>query len=479
MPTNVPPLVFSPQGIIVPSPAAVLAGVQQDINAAFSANLNFSNSSTPQSQLAASIAAIVSNTYASFLFLSQMFDPAFAFGRYQDALGRLYNLAREGAEPTVVVCNVSGAGVTIPVGALAIDTSGNLYAATIAVTIPAGGGTLSQTFAAVVPGPTVCPASTLNQIYQAIPGWDSIVNPADGIEGSNTETRAQFEAQRQATLQANARGILAAVRGAILEVPGVLDAYTAQNNTGGPVTIGGVTIPAHGFYAAAVGGLASDVATAIFTKLNPGPPMVGNTTVTVYDTSPPYVAPFPSYPITFEVPPALPILFAVQLANGPDVPSDAITQVQNAIVSAFAGGDGGPRAQIGSTIYASRFIAPVAALGTWVRIISLGIGSPNTPDASFTASIATNVLTVSAVASGTIAVGGILTDALGNIIPGTTITSFIGGSGGTGTYGLSTTYSSPVSGEAMSSTTPNDNDVVVQANQTPTVNSNDILVTLT
>src|SRR5580698_2217017 len=174
MATNVPPLVFSPQGIVVPSPAAVLAGVQADINAAFGGNLNFTNSSTPQSQLAASIASIVSNTYAEFLFLSQMFDPAYNFGRYQDATGRFYNLSREGSQSTVVECTVTGAGVTIPVGALAIDTSGNIYQATQAVTIPAGGGSATQQFAALVPGPTVCPAGALNSIYQAIPGWDSI-----------------------------------------------------------------------------------------------------------------------------------------------------------------------------------------------------------------------------------------------------------------------------------------------------------------
>ena len=402
------------------------------MNAAFGGNLNFTNSSTPQAQLAASIAAIVSNTYAEFLFLSQMFDPAFNFGRYQDAIARLYDLTRDGAEPTVVVCNVSGAGVTIPVGALAIDTGSNLYAATVAVTIPAGGGTLSQTFAAVVPGPTVCPAGTLNQIYQAIPGWDTVTNPADGVVGSNTETRAQLEARRQATLQANARSVLAAVRGAILEVAGVLDAYTAQNNTGGPVSIGGVTMPANSFYAAAVGGLALDVATAIFDKLPPGPTMVGNTVVSVQDTSPPYVSPFPTYSITFEIPTALPVVFEVQLANGADVPADATTLVQNAIISAFAGGDGGPRAGIGSTIYASRFIAPVAALGTWVRIVSLGIGSPNAPDATFTASIATNVLTVSVAGTGTIVIGGLLTDTLGNIIAGTEIMSFGSYNPGTG-----------------------------------------------
>jgi uncharacterized phage protein gp47/JayE len=473
MATNVPPLTFSPTGIIVPSAAAVLAGVQADINAAFGANLNYTNSSTSQSQLAASIAAIVSNTYAEFLFLSQQFDPAFAFGRYQDALARLSGLTRQGAEPTVVQCTVSGAGVTIPVGSLAIDTSGNLYRATDAVTIPAGGGTASQTFAAVVPGPLVCPAGTLNQIYQAVPGWDSITNPADGVVGNNTETRAQFEAQRQATIQANARSTLAAVRGAILEVAGVLDAYTTQNNTGGPVTIGGVTMPAHSFYAAAVGGLALDVATAIFDKLPPGPTMVGNTMVSVQDMSPPYVPPYPTYSITFEIPDALPVLFSMQIANGADVPSDAATQIQNAIISAFAGGDGGPRAQIGSTIYASRFITPVAALGSWVRIVSLQVGSPNAPDAQFTATISGTTMMVSAITSGTLLVGGVVTGA--GVTAGSVILS--GAGGGTGSYTLSASSTVGV-GEAMSSTTPNDNDVVVRIDQTPVLNASDILVTL-
>ena len=474
MPTNVPQIQFTATGIVIPSPAAVLAGVEQDINAAFGANLNFTNSSTPQSQLAASIAAIVSNTYAEFLFLSQMFDPAYAYGRYQDAIGRFYDLAREGSQSTVVECTVSGAGVTIPVGALAIDTSSNIYQATQAVTIPAGGGSATQQFAALVPGPTVCPAGTLNQIYQAIPGWDSITNADDGVEGSNAETRSQFEAQRQATLQANARNTLSAIRGAVLEVAGVLDAYTTQNNTSGPVTIGGVTLPANSIYVAAVGGAALDVATAIFSKLPPGPAMVGNTTQSVQDTNPPYTPPYPSYSITFEIPTPLPVIFAVVLANGPNVPSDAATQVQNAIVSAFAGGDGGPRQTIGSTIYASRYYAPVAVLGTWVSIISILVGTPDSPDSQFTASITGTTMTVSAVGSGTLAVGQVLVDTTGNLMPGTVITAFGSGSGGTGTYTLSPTQT--VSSEAMSGVFPNDASDTTQVNQVPTINANNIFV---
>lgn len=475
MPTNVPPIVFSPTGIIIPSAAAVLAGVIADFNAAFGGNLNTTNSSTPQMQLATSQAAIISNTYAAFLFLSQMFDPAFAFGRYQDAIGDFYDLKRQGSESTVVQCTVTGAGVTIPVGALARDTSGNIYSATQAVTIGPGGGSASQQFAALVPGPIVCPAGALNQIYQAIPGWDTITNADDGVEGNATETRAQFEAQRQATLQANARNTLAAIRGAVLEVPGVLDAYTTQNNTSGPVVIGGVSLPANSIYVAAVGGLASDIGQAIFSKLNPGPPMVGNTTVSIQDTRPPYSPPYPTYSITFEIPTPVPVIFAVVLVNGPDVPSDAVTEVQNAIISAFAGGDGGPRQTIGSTVYASRYVTPVAALGAWVRIVSLNVGTPNSPDAQFTGSIATTTLTVSAVSSGTLAVGQVLTDITGNLMPGTVITALGSGSGGTGTYTVST--SQTVSSEAMNGVVPNDDSDAILINQTPVVNANNILVT--
>ena len=103
MATNVPQIQFTANGIIIPSPAAVRGRRKPTVRMQRSGNLNFTNSSTPQSQLAASTAAIVNNTYAAFLLLSQMFDPAFAFGRYQDALGRLYDLARRA--PSRRSCN--------------------------------------------------------------------------------------------------------------------------------------------------------------------------------------------------------------------------------------------------------------------------------------------------------------------------------------------------------------------------------------
>ena len=77
--------------------------------------------------------------------------------------------------------------------------------------------------------------------------------------------------------------------------------------------------------------------------------------------------------------------------------------------------------------------------------------------ASFTGSIATTTLTVTAVAAGNIAVGQVLTGA--NVVPGTVITALGTGTGGTGTYTVSVSQTAasatitapnvPVSGTAF------------------------------
>ena len=122
--TSVPPIVFGPNGPVAPDTPAVLAGVQADINAALGGNAD-PGLSTPQGQLASSEAAVVSYTYDQFIFICNQTDPAFAEGRFQDALGRYYFLERDPAEPTVVE-NVQCIGTfntPIPANALGQYTS--------------------------------------------------------------------------------------------------------------------------------------------------------------------------------------------------------------------------------------------------------------------------------------------------------------------------------------------------------------------
>ena len=442
MTTNVPEPVFGPNGPVAPSEPAVLAGVQTDMNLAFGGNLN-PGLTTPQGQLASTFTAIVGDKNAQFLWFCNQVDPAYNSGRMQDAIARIYFLARNPSLSTVVQCTCAGLTDTvIPVGALARDTAGNIYASQQAGTIPAG-GSITLSFANQNTGPIPCPAGTLTQIYQAVTGWESITNPADGILGTYVEGSGAFETRRAASVAANSVGSTSAVLGAVLAVPDVLDAFAYDNYTSAPLVYGGVTIAANSIYVAVLGGLAADVAFAIWTKKAPGCGYTGNTTEPISDPNPAYSPPAPSYPVTFEIPSALDFFAQVTMKNNANVPSNALVLVQTAVIAAFAGTDGyGPRARIGSTVFASRFYPGVTALGAWaMQIISIEVGATAATasyasNAVFQGTISGNILTASSV-TGTIKLGDLIIDTAGLTVQALYIgTQVSGTAGGAGTYNV-------------------------------------------
>lgn len=485
--TNVPGPTFGTTGFIVAEQSAILAGVQEDWNAAFQTAFDFSTTggastnATPQGQITASEAAIVGNVQEQFVFLTNQFDPAYATGRYQDALARIYFLTRIPAQPTVLQIACNGlSGVVIPEGAQISDTSGNVYLCTAEATIP-GGGSVTTSFAALVPGPIAIPGTSAVSIYQTIAGWDS-VSVVSGVLGNDTESRSAFETRRIESVAANSVGSLSSILGAVLGVEGVADAYVTENDSGAPVTTGGFTLAAKSVYVAASGGDDDDVARAAWSKKAPGCAWNGNTSVTVTDDNEAYSDPKPSYTVLFERPAELEILFAVSILNSSSVPTTATTQIQDAIVAAFAGSDGGPRARIGSTVLASRFYAPIAVLGSWAQILSVQIGSNNTKVASITGSIVGSTLTVTAVASGTITAGKTVSGtggANGTGIPeGTRIVAQL-----SGTTGLTGTYSLTLAGSAVSGplfvATADQTSVSVGIAQVPEIDPGNIVVTYT
>ena len=475
--TAVPPVTFGPQGFSMPTDAAILAGRQADISGAFGGNLNPALN-TPQGQLASSEAALISQADQTFLYQSTQTDPAYAVGRWQDAIGRIYFLTRNPAQPTVLqVACIGLQGVSIPLNALITDVSGNIYGCTQPGTIPAS-GTITLTFANLVPGPLAVPQPSQVSIYQSIPGWDA-VSATSGVIGVTVESRYAFEARRQASVAANSVGSLPSVRGAVLSVSGVLDAYVTENDLNTSTVIGGVSVLPNSLYVAVTGGLAQSVGQAIWTKKAPGCNYNGNTTVVVQDTSVGYTPPYPSYNVTFEIPTALQIIFAINIRNSPQVPSNAATLVQNAILSAFAGQDGGPAATIGSQLYASRYVSPVAALGSWAQIISLSIGSANAPTAVVNGSISGTTLTVTSVISGTLAVNQTLTSGSTGgtqIAAGTIILSQLSGTAGlTGTYQVN--ISQTVLTQNIDATLAASGSATVNINQVPITAPINILVT--
>ena len=382
--TNVPSVVFGATGVVLPAEADVLTGVQSDINQAFGGGVNPALN-TPQGQLSQSLTATIGDKNNQIAEVANQVNPDYADGRWQDAIGRIYFIDRNPAEATAInVTCVGLSGTVIPVGAKVSDANGNIYACTAAGTIPTG-GSISLQFACAVYGPTAVPATV--SIYQTVVGWDT-ATITGGTVGSNVESRADFEYRRRNSVALNGKGSLPSIYANVFAVSGVLDVYVAENTTNAPITVGSsnYSLAPHSIYVAAVGGTAANIAQAIWLKKDVGADYNGNTSVVVTDTSG-YNIPYPTYTVKYQVPASLPILFAVQIANNSALPSNIVALVQNAIISAFSGGDGGPRARIGSTIFASRFYSPVAAIGMNVSILSILIGTSSATLASLTVGI--------------------------------------------------------------------------------------------
>lgn len=373
----VPQLQITATGIVVPAAPAVLAGVQADINAAFGGNLNPALT-TPQGQMASTQAAIINNNNAMFAQFVALIDPDNSSGFMQDAIARIYFLTRNPGLPTVVQCTCAGAdGTIIPIGTLAQDTSQNLYICQATGTI--SGGVVSLPFANVVNGPIPCPSSTLTTIYQAISGWESISNPSAGVLGANVETAQAFEFRRAQSVALNSHGPVDAIYANVFQVPGVIDVYAYENVLSTSITVGSssYTMVPNSIYVGVSGGVSTAIAQAIWNKKSPGCNYNGDTSVTVTDSTG-YNLPYPTYTVKFHYLTNTPILFSVNIANNPQLPSNIIALVQNAIIAAFTGADGGTRARAGSLISSGRYYAGVIATNSNVSCESILLG-PSTP----------------------------------------------------------------------------------------------------
>ncbi len=376
LPSSVPTIDFTEAGIAIPSESDILAAVQADMNAAFGGGLN-QDLETPQGQLASSQTAIIGDKNNEFAYFVNQVDPQYASGRFQDAIARIYFLTRKPATSTAVTATLTGlAGTVVPAGTLAQDTtSGNTYVLSGDTTIPST-GTVDAEFQNMETGPIPCPAGTLTSVYQAISGWDTITNAADGVLGSDVEGRADFEYRRQNSVALNSVGTLGSIYATVFNIDNVLDVYVVDNPTGGVVNTGSSNYPmaAHSLFVAVVGGVDADIAEAIWSKKDVGCDYNGNTTVTVTDESG-YSYPYPTYDVTFERPSAVPILFAVNIVDDPSLPADIVDLVKAAIVDRFNGVDGTTRERIGSSIFSSRYYAAVSAVSSTVAIISILIGT--------------------------------------------------------------------------------------------------------
>ena len=378
--TSVPPIVWTPEGIVLPTDAAILAGRQADINTAFGGGVNPALT-TPQGQIASSDSAIISDKNSAIAYITNQMDPQYSEGRFQDAIGRIYFMTRNPATSTVVIATIGGTpGAYVPAGSLTLDTSNNVYQLLGAVNIGSG-GTIPAEFANLATGPIACAAGTLTQIYQAVPGWDSITNSSDGILGSDVESPQAFELRRQNSVALNSHGTPDAIFANVYAVSGVLDCYVIDNPSGNTVNYGATNYPLvpHSIYVAVVGGSASAIAQAIWSAKDGGCNYNGNTTETVYDERPQYAPNYPAYQVKFNIPSAVSVYFAVTVTNASTLPAGYADTIKAAIIAQFNGENGNTPSGIASLILASGFYAAVLNAIPGISLVSILVGLAPAP----------------------------------------------------------------------------------------------------
>lgn len=375
MATNVPSITFDGSGVSLPQETDILAGVQEDINTAFGGGVN-PGLSTPQGQLAQSMTAIIGDKNDQIAEIVNNIDPDRAAGRWQDAIGRIYFLERIAASGTVVTGTCTGlVGTVLPAGSAAQDENGYIYYSTSDATIGAS-GTVDVDFQNSTTGPIACPIGNLSRIYSAVTGWDTVTNLTAGTPGTDVESRADFEYRRRISVAINALNSVQAVQASVLAVPDVLDAYVVDNPENVITNVGATNYPLepNSIYVAVAGGEAADIARAIWSKKPVGCKYNGDTTYVVTDSAN-YEMPYPEYPVKWKTADPVSVFFKVQIADDPALPADIMSLVSAAILSAFSGADGGSRARIGSTIYAGRYYAGVAATNSRVNVESISMGT--------------------------------------------------------------------------------------------------------
>lgn len=380
--TSVPPMTFSANGIVAPDLADVLTGIQSDQKTALGSDLS-TDLTSPQGQIAMTQAAIIGDKNDQLLAMSNMINPDYSAGRWQDGIGKIYFLERKAAAGTKVTATCGGlANTLIPAGSQAQDTNGYIYTSDSDAIIGSS-GTVNVVFTNTTLGAIECAAGALNSIYVAVSGWSEITNVSAGVLGRATETRAAFEYRRRLSVANNAQHTDGALLGILLALDGVTDAYVYSNNTAVEKTLGSteVVLPTGTAYIAVYGGNSSEIAAAIHSKINPSCATqcpASTTNQTIYDTTN-YTSNYPAYQYFWTVPTVLPIHFKVTIENNSYLPNTITSDVQAAILNAFNGEDGGTVARIGSRLTSGRYYGGVQAIDQQnVIITSILISNDNT-----------------------------------------------------------------------------------------------------
>ena len=169
----IPPVQILPQGIVAPTTQEVIDGLWQLMKGCFGENINTSMD-TPQGQLVTTLSAVITDERNFMINLLNSFDPRYASGQMQDALGYIYFMQRKQATPSVAELTFNGlSGVAIPANYQVSDDRG-LFWSTSEESVINEYGVAVVKGNCLTSGAIDAPVGVINRLTKSISGLDSV-----------------------------------------------------------------------------------------------------------------------------------------------------------------------------------------------------------------------------------------------------------------------------------------------------------------
>lgn len=252
--------------------------------AIFGAGINIGPNS-PDGNLLNIIAQVAIDMEELLAAINASFDPDQAVGTLLDARCAINGVSRQGATYTVqnILVTVTAAltlpGLNTSSPFTVADANGNQFQL-ITSNVFGGAGAVSLPFRAAQIGAVLTTVNTITNIVTGLLGVASVNNPTAATSiGQDQETDAALRIRRANSVSLPSKGFLEGLLGALVDIPGVVQAKIYENNTN--ATVGG--IPGHSIWVIvnAPGSLNAAIAQAIYVKRNAGCGMLGAITVNV------------------------------------------------------------------------------------------------------------------------------------------------------------------------------------------------------
>ena len=380
-------------GIILTDSGVILEQVSDEYKNTFGQDLvvpdslNPEGATTPQGLLIVSEALARIGVIDNNAAIANQINPNVAGGVFLDAIMALSGIQRTPAQPSTVLCTLTGVvGTIIPAGSQAsVTTTGAVFELVSQVTIPTGGSITGVLFQSVETGAIGAASGTLTNIISNVLGWETITNPADATLGKETQSDIEARQLRLNTLAIQGASVAEAIISGVSAVPGFNSMTFRENIEPTTEVIDGVSMVAHSIYACVSGGTDLAVAEALTSKKSAGAAYVntdgaGQGVPVAQNVTVPFSGQV--IEVKFDRPTVKPVLvdITVKVVGAVQTP---VTATKEAIV-AYANGelDGIPGLVVGQNVSAFEIAGAVTSQYPGLYVPEVLIAFSPTPPAS-------------------------------------------------------------------------------------------------